>query len=233
VRWEPAGGLYDMRARTYDPATARFLTRDPVWLVLVDVESLNPYQYVYQSPLHYIDPRGAQTGLSHSNQVQLDQILGGVDAADAAGEGTYGDVLLAYQRIVDLPSMPAGEDVFGVVLFGNLFPRQRWLEEQRRQAIEKLRRLLAQQQEGTGQPPQWQEDQGASAEVTYLAQLIYEENRWPGGPGPTYADFPEMFERMYGRLPTSEEWEQASELAEFMMMGAWRAYRELPTRPYD
>ncbi len=27
VRWEPAGNLYDMRSRGYDPATARFLTR--------------------------------------------------------------------------------------------------------------------------------------------------------------------------------------------------------------
>jgi len=60
VRFEPVGGLYDMRARVYDPATARFLTRDPVWPVLVDVQSLNPYQYAYQNPLRYIDPWGTQ-----------------------------------------------------------------------------------------------------------------------------------------------------------------------------
>jgi len=58
VRYEPVGGLYDMRARFYDPATARFLTRDPVWPVLTDLHSLSPYAYAAQSPLHYIDPLG-------------------------------------------------------------------------------------------------------------------------------------------------------------------------------
>jgi RHS repeat-associated protein len=60
VRWEPVGALYDMRARAYDPATARFLSRDPVWPDLTDPRSLNPYQYAYQNPLRYIDPRGRQ-----------------------------------------------------------------------------------------------------------------------------------------------------------------------------
>ncbi|MBI3950950.1 MAG: RHS repeat-associated core domain-containing protein [Acidobacteria bacterium] len=60
VRWEPVGGLYDMRARTYDPATARFLTRDPVWPVLDAPEGLNPYQYALQKPLQYVDPGGTQ-----------------------------------------------------------------------------------------------------------------------------------------------------------------------------
>ncbi|RLF31329.1 MAG: hypothetical protein DRN07_07420, partial [Thermoplasmata archaeon] len=60
VRWEPVGSLYDMRARAYDPATARFLTRDPVWPLLADPQSLNVYQYVLQNPLQYVDPAGAQ-----------------------------------------------------------------------------------------------------------------------------------------------------------------------------
>ena len=60
VRWEPVGELYDMRARTYDPAAARFLTRDPAWPVLTDPASLNPYQYAHQNPLRYIDPQGEQ-----------------------------------------------------------------------------------------------------------------------------------------------------------------------------
>ena len=58
VRYEPVGALYDMRARVYDPATARFLTRDPVWPALRDLRSLNPYAYAAQSPLYYIDPLG-------------------------------------------------------------------------------------------------------------------------------------------------------------------------------
>jgi len=58
VRWEPVGNLYHMRARYYDPATARFLSRDPVWPVPADPQSLNPYQYVAQNPLHYVDHLG-------------------------------------------------------------------------------------------------------------------------------------------------------------------------------
>ncbi len=58
MRREPVGGLYDMRARAYDPTTARFLTRDPLWPVLADPQGLNPYQYAYQNPLRYLDPRG-------------------------------------------------------------------------------------------------------------------------------------------------------------------------------
>ncbi|MBM4460984.1 MAG: RHS repeat-associated core domain-containing protein, partial [Chloroflexi bacterium] len=58
VRREPAGNLYDMRARAYDPITARFLTRDPLWPALTDPQGLNPYQYANQNPLRYIDPQG-------------------------------------------------------------------------------------------------------------------------------------------------------------------------------
>jgi RHS repeat-associated protein len=60
VRWEPVGGLYHMRARYYDPATARFLTRDPVWPVVDDPESLNPYQYANRNPLQFVDETGEQ-----------------------------------------------------------------------------------------------------------------------------------------------------------------------------
>ncbi len=62
VRREPVGELYDMRARYYDPASARFLTRDPVWPNLADPQSLNAYQYAAQNPLRYIDPTGMVYG---------------------------------------------------------------------------------------------------------------------------------------------------------------------------
>ncbi len=61
VRWEPVGELYHMRARHFDPTTTRFLSRDPIWPVLRDPESLNPYQYAAQNPLRYIDPLGTIT----------------------------------------------------------------------------------------------------------------------------------------------------------------------------
>lgn len=60
VRMEPVGPLYDMRARAYDPGTARFLTRDPIWPVLDDPRGLDPYAYALENPLCHIDPRGEE-----------------------------------------------------------------------------------------------------------------------------------------------------------------------------
>src|SRR5206468_3681876 len=46
-------GNYDLRARTYDPATAQFISRDPL-------ESLTrePYGYVGGNPINRADPSG-------------------------------------------------------------------------------------------------------------------------------------------------------------------------------
>jgi len=68
VRWEPVGDLYDMRARAYEPTIARFLSRDPVWPVLISIRGLNPYQYASQNPLRHIDPKGKQVSGRFSPQ---------------------------------------------------------------------------------------------------------------------------------------------------------------------
>ncbi|QOY91164.1 DUF7948 domain-containing protein [Paludibaculum fermentans] len=60
-----AGNLYYMRARFYDAATARFISRDPV-LETRRPLSLNPYQYAELNPLTQIDPMGLS---SRSNGV--------------------------------------------------------------------------------------------------------------------------------------------------------------------
>jgi len=62
VRAELAG-LAHMRARYYDPRTARFLSREPIWPVLRHPKKLNPYQYALQNPLAYIDPEGTDEKL--------------------------------------------------------------------------------------------------------------------------------------------------------------------------
>lgn len=50
---DPESGLQYLRARFYDPATAQFLTKDPLAAIL-----RTPYGYANQSPLHYVDPSG-------------------------------------------------------------------------------------------------------------------------------------------------------------------------------
>jgi RHS repeat-associated protein len=55
---DPTTGLYDLRARQYDPTTSRFLSRDP--LGPQDYTSL--YTYVADNPLTYTDPSGMKRG---------------------------------------------------------------------------------------------------------------------------------------------------------------------------
>ena len=47
-----------MRARYYDPASARFLTWDPVPANLSDIQTLDPYLYAADNPISYVDPKG-------------------------------------------------------------------------------------------------------------------------------------------------------------------------------
>ena len=53
------GPLYQMRARYYDPLTARFLSRDPRSPLLADVRTLDPYLYALGNSTRYIDADGA------------------------------------------------------------------------------------------------------------------------------------------------------------------------------
>jgi RHS repeat-associated protein len=50
------GGLYNMRARWYDPATCRFLSRDPI--AGLDPIRINPYQALFGNPIAFVDPAG-------------------------------------------------------------------------------------------------------------------------------------------------------------------------------
>jgi RHS repeat-associated protein len=57
-RWEASLGLYDYRARFYDPALGRFLQPDPLVPQAGDPSSLNRYAYARLNPLRYVDPTG-------------------------------------------------------------------------------------------------------------------------------------------------------------------------------
>lgn len=51
-------GLINMRGRVYDPATATFMTPDPIVGKPAKVAGWNKYAYVLNNPLKYVDPSG-------------------------------------------------------------------------------------------------------------------------------------------------------------------------------
>ncbi|MFN2555885.1 MAG: toxin glutamine deamidase domain-containing protein [Nitriliruptorales bacterium] len=53
-------GLVWLRNRAYDPATAAFLSPDPLPPVLGSPTVANPYHYAFNDPLGYVDPLGLQ-----------------------------------------------------------------------------------------------------------------------------------------------------------------------------
>ena len=53
-------GLYYLRARYYNPATGRFMSRDPLDGNTTDPRTLRKYLYVGGDPVNGIDPRGRE-----------------------------------------------------------------------------------------------------------------------------------------------------------------------------
>jgi RHS repeat-associated protein len=54
---DPTGLIY-LRARYYDPATGRFISKDPVRGLASLPQTLNPYTYAINNPVRYTDPSG-------------------------------------------------------------------------------------------------------------------------------------------------------------------------------
>ncbi|KYF99491.1 hypothetical protein BE18_10255 [Sorangium cellulosum] len=52
-----------MKGRIYDPSIGRFLTTDPIVSIPSFGQSWNPYSYVLNNPLAYVDPGGFQEAL--------------------------------------------------------------------------------------------------------------------------------------------------------------------------
>jgi RHS repeat-associated protein len=55
---DPGSDLYYLRARYYEPTTARFLSKDDYFFFPEIPLSLNRYAYVRNNPVKYVDPLG-------------------------------------------------------------------------------------------------------------------------------------------------------------------------------
>ncbi|MBE0336606.1 hypothetical protein E0698_08950 [Paenibacillus sp. 23TSA30-6] len=69
--WDDTTGLQYLRARWYDPGTARFMGEDTYQGEMSDPRSLNGYAYVANNPLKYTDPSGHKVWLVHGTFAYL------------------------------------------------------------------------------------------------------------------------------------------------------------------
>jgi hypothetical protein len=92
-----------MRARYYDPVGARFLSRDSHWPDLATPQNLDPYQYVAQQPLSFIDPAGTD-GLGLDAGDQSSENNGGSFGLDQAisGQRNEGEIASAREEEAQL-----------------------------------------------------------------------------------------------------------------------------------
>jgi RHS repeat-associated protein len=70
-------GLYNYKARLYDPLLGRFITPDSIVPDPGDPQALNRYSYVLNNPMVYVDPNGHDFGIS---AIIVGTIIGGLVA---------------------------------------------------------------------------------------------------------------------------------------------------------
>ncbi|MCK5768584.1 MAG: RHS repeat-associated core domain-containing protein [Candidatus Atribacteria bacterium] len=82
---DPETGLYNYKARLYDPNIGRFITPDSIIPDPYDPQSLNRYSYCRNNPLIYVDPSGHEGNIGD---------YGGPADPSAYGYGgdAYGDI---------------------------------------------------------------------------------------------------------------------------------------------
>ena len=68
--WEPAIGVYQMRARFYSPVAGRFLSRDPLMDAQILESGFNAYTYAEGDPINFIDPLGLFATKEHGKMTK-------------------------------------------------------------------------------------------------------------------------------------------------------------------
>ena len=117
---ENEAGLVNMKGRMYDPKVGRFLSTDPLVSHPSFSQSWNPYSYVLNNPLKYVDPSGfegyATTTPDDSSHTGVTYVLpGDIDVVNPT-PGFQGNAKLVDQINHDVPpalqgdaDLPAGD----------------------------------------------------------------------------------------------------------------------------
>jgi RHS repeat-associated protein len=109
-------GLIYLRARTYDPVTAQFLTADPLHAITGE-----PYSYTADDPLNYEDP----TGLSALGTLEHDAEWLGYQGTRVVATIPYAAYYLAYRTLSTVGSIPViGKPLTFTPWFIGLYPTE-------------------------------------------------------------------------------------------------------------
>jgi RHS repeat-associated protein len=116
---------YFLRARYYDPAIGRFISRDTFAGDIQQPQSLNRYTYVQNNPVNYIDPSGhVMWGQVEQGALQT---LGGAAEAIAGGGVLYATGWTGVGAMGGFTLMGVGEfdAVGGIAMVGSAFQDRR------------------------------------------------------------------------------------------------------------
>jgi len=108
-RYDTDLGLYYLRARWYNPASGRFMTRDPYQGSIYDPASLHRYNYARSNPVNFIDPSGRDAAAEYSVTTAVDF------AANQIAVAALGEVVrcsyFALASGVELVGQTIGQDL--------------------------------------------------------------------------------------------------------------------------
>ncbi|MFH1441303.1 MAG: RHS repeat-associated core domain-containing protein, partial [Candidatus Omnitrophota bacterium] len=105
-------GFIFLRNRYYDPYIGRFITKDVFAGNKSSSQSLNPYVFVLNNPVNYIDPLGLKT-----------LIINGMSPLATLTGGLFGESQAGYSGDLGRELKSLGEDVTEVLWSGNIFDK--------------------------------------------------------------------------------------------------------------
>ena len=85
---DPVTGLYNLRARTYDPASGRFTQREPM-ATPVGAPVVGAYAFVLNRPTAYVDPSGLMPQLTPSQATSGARLADRADTGVSAIKGAF------------------------------------------------------------------------------------------------------------------------------------------------
>ena len=122
-RWDNESGLYYFRNRYYDPATGRFISRDPSG----PVDGPNLYAFVNNNPMNYVDPMGLDIEVTKTRKYNDVVVNRKVAAAIQAIESDDYFIFAMAMAHTKYEWVSAGTGIYGGGLIGGrMVKRQPW-----------------------------------------------------------------------------------------------------------